>query len=286
MKVIIDDDFDLDKIINCGQCFRPARISADTYRFVTRDHVVLITDESRRGSKDEGSSICLTDEEDHGAEISVSCSSREWEDIWYPYFDLDTNYRDIRKSIPDDDAYLKGAARAGAGIRILRQDRFETLISFIISQRKSIPAIRTSIERLEGLFGKDGFFPEPEQILAATDEQLASCALGYRVPYVRAAAERVAHKDIDLEALDDLSDEELFDELRTFYGVGDKVANCVALFAYHRTGRAPVDTWIARVIKEQYGGREPFSRYKNAAGIMQQYMFYEAQHRSSGAASS
>ena len=212
----------------------------------------------------------------NGNVLSVSCSRREWDRIWHPYFDLDTDYRKIRESIPKNDRFLRSAADLGAGIRILRQDKFEMLISFIISQRKSIPAIRTSIERLVLLYGHEGFFPTPSDMLAATEEELASCGLGYRVPYIRKAVERVAYRDVDLEALDELPDEELFEQLKSFAGVGDKVANCVALFAYHRTGRAPVDTWIARVISEQYGGINPFPRYKDVAGIMQQYMFYAA----------
>ena len=263
-KVTINDDFDLDKIIASGQCFRPKKTGERTYEFVTGDHRVTIKDE--------------TDKKDKGVtSLSVSCPKKEWEDVWHPYFDLDTNYRKIRESIPKSDKYLMGAAEYGKGIRILRQDKFEMLISFIISQRKSIPAIRTSIERLVGLYGHDVFFPNPEDMLKATDEELRSCGLGYRLPYVRKAAERVALHEVDLEALDELSDEELFTRLKSFAGVGDKVANCIALFAYHRTGRAPVDTWIARVINERYAGINPFPRYGNVAGIMQQYLFYNSQ---------
>ncbi len=270
MKITINDDFNLDKIIDSGQCFRPRRIEKGVYRFVTCDHAVEIVDESLLAGRKTGK------HEEDPTELSVSCSESEWNDIWHPYFDLDTNYKKIRESIPKNDKYLQDAAKFGAGIRILLQDKFEMLISFIISQRKSIPAIRTSVERLVDLYGRDGFFPKPEDMLNATEEELKNCGLGYRVPYIRKAVERVAHRDIDLEELDRLPDEELFEELKSFAGVGDKVANCVALFAYHRTGRAPVDTWIARVINEQYAGINPFPKYGNVAGIMQQYMFYSA----------
>ena len=271
MNITIDDDFDLDKIIDSGQCFRPRRIEEGVYRFVIGRHSVDIIDETllSAGGKEKDLN-CAT-------ELSASCSPQEWDEIWHQYFDLDTNYRDIRKIIPKNDTYLFEAAKRGAGIRILRQDKFEMLISFIISQRKSIPAIRTSIEKLVALYGRDGFFPEPSDMLNATEDELTSCGLGYRVPYIRKAVERVALHDIDLGSLGELPDEELFEELKSFAGVGDKVANCVALFAYHRTGRAPVDTWIARVIADRYDGVNPFPRYGNVAGIMQQYMFYYAQ---------
>ena len=269
MKLTIEDDFDLDKIIDSGQCFRPRRISEGAYVFVTGDHRVEIVDETLlSGQKNKKGWDGVT-------ELTVSCTKKEW-DIWHSYFDLDTDYKKIRRSISKDEVFLKRAADAGAGIRILKQDKFEMLISFIISQRKSIPAIRTSVERLVDMYGHDGFFPKPSDMLRATDEELASCGLGYRLPYIRKAVERIALQDTDLNALDDLSDEELFEELKTFAGVGDKVANCVELFAYHRTGRAPVDTWIARIINEKYNGINPFPRYGSVAGIMQQYMFYYA----------
>ncbi len=269
MKITIDDDLDLDKIINSGQCFRPKKTGDRSYTFITGEHTVDITDVTDRPD-----GCC-----DMPSGLEVSCSQKEWDEIWHPYFDLDTDYRKIRNSIPEDDVFLKNAARFGAGIRILRQDKFETLISFIISQRKSIPAIRSCVEKLVGSYGKNGFFPKPDELMRATGDELRSCGLGYRVPYIMKTTETVACGKIDLEAIDGLSDDELFDRLKSFNGVGDKVANCVELFAYHRTGRAPVDTWIARVIRERYNGKDPFPRYKNTAGIMQQYMFYYAQNR-------
>ncbi|MBO4903919.1 MAG: DNA glycosylase [Lachnospiraceae bacterium] len=264
MKITIADDFDLCKIAYSGQCFRVKELDKDTFRFVTKENTVEITDESYKGGRKKPDDETI---------LSVSCAKKEW-DIWHDYFDLDTNYAGIRKSIPREDDFLRRAAESGAGIRILKQDLFEMLISFIISQRKSIPAIKTSIERLVSLYGQDGFFPTPEALKDATSEELASCGLGYRVPYIMSAVRRVYEHEVDLDALGALSDEELVNELKSFAGVGDKVANCVALFGYHRCGLAPIDTWIARVIKEQYCGTNPFPRYGNVAGIMQQYMFY------------
>ncbi len=269
-EIAVNDDLDLDKIIDSGQCFRPHRTGCGTYRFISGSHLVDITDKT----------LVSEDKFKKGWDgvtvLSVSCTKKEWDSYWHRYFDLDRNYRKIRSSIPKEDDFLRSSARAGEGIRILCQDRFEMLISFIISQRKSIPAIRTCIEKIVALYGHEGFFPEPSGMLNATADELSSCGLGYRVSYIQKAVKRVALCEVDLEALDELSDEELFEELKSFAGVGDKVANCVELFAYHRTGRAPVDTWIKKVIEEKYNGHDPFPRYKENAGIMQQYMFYYA----------
>lgn len=267
MIVRIDDDFDLYKIVYSGQCFRPIKTDYG-YRFITKEYLLDIAEAS-------------------DGEYEVSCSKNEWDGIWIPYFDLLTSYKDIRSSISPKDSFLKEAAKEGAGIRILRQDPFEMLISFIISQRKSIPAIKSSVEKLSELYGKELMakdntlvhaFPTPDRLAKATEEELKLCGLGYRVQYVLEASRKVASGALDLEALGKLSDEELFNELKKLYGVGDKVANCISLFGYHRVDRAPVDTWIKKIIESKYNGISPFEGYKSNAGIMQQYMFYAAQH--------
>lgn len=259
MQITITDDFDLYKITYSGQCFRAKQIDDNTFSFVYKNYFVTISDL--------GNNL-----------YDISCNEAVWNEVWYDYFDLGRNYSKIRKSIPEDDSYMIHASEIGKGIRILKQDKFEALISFIISQRKSIPAIKSSVEKLCNLYGKDGFFPSPIDMLNATSEELSSCGLGYRVSYIMDCVCKIALCEVDLESLDKLSDEDLILELKKFNGVGDKVANCVALFAYHRIGNAPIDTWIAKVIAEKYNNQNPFPAYGEVAGIMQQYVFYAAQH--------
>ena len=264
MKIKISDDFNLEKIIYSGQCFRPSYYDG-IGRFTFQNHILYV----------EFLGDCTYD---------FSCSKEEFESIWSSYFDLDRDYASIRKKAKDK--FLKDAASFSQGIRILKQDKFETLISFIISQRKSIPAIRGSVEKLCEMYGEkttvgvDSFyaFPTPEALAKASDSDLASCGLGYRVPYILDASIKVASGEYNLEALDNLSDDELFSALKEIKGVGDKVANCVMLFAYARTSRAPVDTWIQKIMDTYYSGNNPFPQYKDAAGIMQQYAFYYIQH--------
>ena len=266
MHIRIEDDFDLDKIINSGQCFRPCKISEGICRFVTKDSVLYMSSAADKN------------------EYEVSCSEDEWEKIWKDYFDLDTDYECIRSSVPKSDEYMTQCAQAGKGIRILKQDAWEMLISFIISQRKSIPAIRTCIEKLCVKYGTQvktereilNLFPTPKQLTAATKAELMQCGLGYRTDYIMDAADRVCNNMIDLEKIKELDDESLYNELIKIKGVGKKVANCILLFAYHRTGRAPVDVWISRVIDEKYNGNDPFISYGEYAGIMQQYAFYNS----------
>lgn len=259
----IEDDFDLEKIASCGQCFRARAFGDGTYRFITGDKVVYI---KRLEGKD----------------FSVRCSEGSWQRVWRDYFDLGRSYRELREGAGKGNGFVNAAMAAGAGLRVLRQDAWEMLVTFIISQRKSIPAISTAVEALAGKLGKAVVtpfetvhaFPVPEELYRASEEELASCGLGYRTPYVRDAARRVMDGTLDLEALAACGDEELFAELVSVHGVGKKVANCVALFGYGRVSRVPVDVWIDRAIQEDCQGCDPFGDFGGVAGIIQQYVFY------------
>lgn len=263
MKVNIRDDFDLYRIVESGQCFRPRLINEDTYLFIYRDYVLYIKNIFEY-------------------EYEISCSMDEWNNVWVPYFDLNKSYSNIRSNIPKDDIYIRECADCSVGIRILQQDKWEMLISYIISQRKSIPAIRSSIEKLcerfgnsiDTIHGKVYLFPTAKQLVEADRNVLAECGLGYRLDYITEAAKKINNNPMFLENALNLNDQQLFDELVSFKGVGTKVANCVMLFGYHRTGRAPVDVWIQRVIDEHYSGVNPFDSYGDVAGIMQQYVFF------------
>ena len=117
-------------------------------------------------------------------------------------------------------------------------------------------------------------FPTPKELANADIEALNACSLGYRSPYIEASAKAVYRKDIDLNAIDSLDDEELLKALMSLKGVGIKVANCVALFGYHRIAAFPIDVWIKRMIDEHYDGEFPLELYKGYAGVIQQYIFY------------
>lgn len=267
MLVSIEDDFDLEKICNSGQCFRYEKVNG-FYRFVTGNKVLYIKHYAQET-------------------YDVSCSQFEWDIIWVPYFDLNRKYSTLR-SMCKQDSFLYQATESGIGIRILRQDAWEMLITFIISQRKTIPAIKKSVEALCRLFGtktktkyEDFYlFPTVFQMKDADDNQLSECGLGYRVEYIKSAISLVLNGAVDLHKFSTLNNSDLLCGLKQIKGVGDKVANCVMLFAYGRLACVPVDTWIKKVIDEKYNGIEPFSSYGDAAGVIQQYVFhYIQQHK-------
>ena len=220
---------------------------------------------------------------------AFSCSEKEFKKIWEPYFHLDFDYQAAVDSIDEDDEYLRAAADFSRGIRILRQDSWETLISFIISQRRSIPSIMTSVERLCEFTGieakmpkslgkpfvkpsKEVFysFPCRNEMSSMSLEDIAGLGVGYRADYIRSAVDF----DPDLKAWEEYSNEELYDALLSLRGVGKKVADCVMLFAFARFARFPVDVWMQRIQDKYYGGSFDISGYPDTAGIMQQFMFF------------
>lgn len=259
------EDMDLKKIAESGQNFRVKMVGGEAYRFVYKSFALFISKKAP----------CI---------FNVSCSPKEWEEVWIPYFDLESSY----KLNPEDfeNLYLKKAINAGKGIRILRQDPWECLISFIISQRKNIPAIRLCVEKMSEERGEiiqtpQGIvksFPNPEALL--TD--LSEFRLGYREEYVGKAAEKVATGKLDLVSLENFSDLDLKSELKKVKGVGEKVANCISLFGYHRLACAPVDVWIERTINEWFGGVNPFDKMEQKAGILQQCLYFYARSFNSG----
>ncbi len=206
---------------------------------------------------------------------------KEDDAFWKDYFDIETSYESFIDAIDPEDTYLTSAAEYGKGIRILRQDPWEMLITFIISQRRSIPSIKTCVEALCSRWGRklEGglyAFPSAEELASASMDELACCSLGYRTEYVYLAARGVSSGEIDLAAMQEMPDPQLLDALMALRGVGPKVANCVSLFGFYRIGAFPIDVWIDRVLREHYPQGFPMDRYKGFAGVMQQYMFFAA----------
>ena len=264
MMIIQNLDFNIRKIAESGQCFRLKPTQAGGYVLVAFGKVLRLADTP------EG--------------VALDCSQAEFDAVWRDYFDIASDYAAIRAEADPEDAFLQRACDYGAGIRMLRQEPWEMLVSFIISQRKNIPAIQYCIEALCSRYGEpiesagERFFAFPSaQKLAALDEShFLACSLGYRAKYVLAAARMVASGTLNLSAIASCSDEALYAALLAVPGVGEKVANCVMLFGYHRLARFPRDVWINRIEEREYGGAFPTERYPDTAGALQQYIFYYA----------
>lgn len=234
--------------------------------------------------------------------------SRE-KDFWHEYFDLGRDYGKIKDELSKDDEIMKAATAYGSGIRLLRQDPWETVISFIISQNSNIPRIKSCIEKLCSLYGdfvcewcgKRWYdFPKASTLAALTPEDLAACKLGYRDKYVAAAAQKIMKDGVQvLAAAEEKSrsdghvlaaegkskSDEALKYLRGFLGVGPKVAECINLFGLKHYDSFPLDVWMKRIMSRLYGfdendvrsmknyARKHFGKY---SGFAQQYLFYYA----------
>ena len=253
-------DFNLRTIANSGQCFRINEIEENVFDVITTDKFLRVYKL--------GNDI-----------YDFRCSKTDF--IFYKnYFDLNTNYNKYKKICLSSDKFLKTCIEKSAGLRVLRQDKFETIISFIISQRKSVKAIKTSIERLcklagdkhKNIYSTYYTFPTAKQILKLSKGELRSCGLGYRQDYIVNFCKAYINGEYNLDKLDKLNNDDLLQKLMTIKGVGIKVASCIALFAYHRIDICPRDVWINRVIDHKYNGKLPLS-YEKYAGIIQQYWY-------------
>lgn len=278
--VVLDNlsHFNVTQILESGQVFAFDKIIEHSYILNAKQKLIKLTQQP------ESSSVIL-----YNTNIS------EVDEIWEHYFDIQTDYSYIAHTLSEKDSYMARAVAFGKGIRILRQDPWEMLISFIISQNKAIPHIKQCIYNLSQKYGKPiepicneekcyYTFPTAEELVQATEEDLRMCKVGFRAPYIMDACQKVANDDVNLNDLMIMPTDEARQKLMTIKGVGPKIADCILLFAYGRSSVFPIDVWIKRVIEGLYfEGREmkleqiqTFAKeyFGDLAGYAQQYLFY------------
>ena len=270
--------FEPKHIFECGQCFRWNEQKDGSYTGVFRNNVINV---KKQAEKIFFKGICK-------GNIKDECKK---------YFDLDTNYDNIKSRLSNVDDYLKTSIKYGEGIRILNQDLWETLISFIISANNNIPRIKGIIERISKSYGKKIVwnnneyytFPTPQELSKASVEDLRKLGLGFRDVRVYKTTKIINENPDKLKKLADEKDvNKLKEELLQFPGVGPKVADCIMLFStLKRLEVFPIDVWVRRVMNELYIKNEDEAKinkkgieqlaktkYGNLAGIAQQYLFY------------
>lgn len=265
--------FSVSQIFDCGQCFRFSSVKTDdgsrAYGGVAHGKYV----ELRQTAPDE---------------VRIyGINMEEYESYWKKFFALDTDYEKLRDDIANrfgSDSTLMKAMNFGSGIRILRQDTWETLCSFILSQNNNIPRICALVQRLSKTYGKPidtpygemYSFPEPQALNLAGEKGIFACHTGFRAKYLADAAAKVLTAEINLSRDNGMTTEELIDHLSKIYGVGRKVASCTALFGYGRMDAFPVDVWMKRVLADCYDDEFDPAVFGEYAGIAQQYLFYYA----------
>ncbi len=254
------EGFDLKDTLLCGQCFRFSENADGSFSGVAKDKAITV-------KKSEGVLSFYTDED-------------TFNEFWRGYFDLDLDYNNIKKELSSLHPMLKEAADFAPGIRILRQDPFEALVSFIISQNNNIKRISGIVDRLCALCGEEiaegvYAFPEVSKLSELTAEDLAPIRAGFRARYIEDAVKKVASGEVDLDGLKNFSYDDAKDELMKITGVGVKVADCVLLYGFHKLEGFPLDVWMKRAMSVLFDGIDgrSFGKY---AGIAQQYIFHYA----------
>ncbi|NLY42649.1 MAG: DNA-3-methyladenine glycosylase 2 family protein [Clostridiaceae bacterium] len=272
-------DFDPVHIFECGQCFRWEREPDGSYTGVAHGRVINI--------KKEKDDILIR-----------NTNLDDFENLWQTYFDMDRDYGKIKQQL-EKDHVLKEAIQFGWGIRILNQDPWECLISFILSSNNIIPRIKKIIRLLCEKYGQPIMFndkvyysfPAPGDLYNLSPEDLAFCRSGYRCKYVIDAVRKVWEGEVDLERIRGLETSEARKQLMKIQGVGPKVADCILLFSMQKHDVFPTDVWVRRVIGHFFLGGNPsvkdvqeFSREKfnNLSGFAQQYLFYYAREKKIG----
>ncbi|MDR2610645.1 MAG: 8-oxoguanine DNA glycosylase [Clostridiales Family XIII bacterium] len=276
-------DFGLDDIFDCGQCFRWNKETDGSWSGIVEGAFANISFRPVRG-EDTGTVIIWSN--------LYAADPERREKYWSNYLDLDRDYSAIKRILGTEDVVMQKAIKASPGIRILNQNKWETLISFIISQNNNIPRIKNCIEslcrayghRIGKLKGSSIFsFPAIEDIIALEENDLDVCRLGYRARYITETAKQVARDGgAFLENAENVPTAEIAAYLEGLTGVGAKVANCIMLFSMKKTEVFPIDVWMRRVMSRFYGmGEDNISaiadyaerNFGNYGGIAQQYLF-------------
>ena len=278
------DSFDLEHIFECGQCFRWEKQIDQSYIGVIKNGVLNV--------KKQDNDIYFKG--------YLNCDIK---DFVNEYFDLDFDYKKAKSKLSNIDNNLKEATKYGSGIRILRQDLWEMIISYIISSNNNIPRIKKIINAISKEYGTKitwedhdyYLFPTIEELSKASQEDIRLLGAGFRDKYIYKTTKIIASNQIDLKKLNKLSTNDARNLLKECQGIGDKVADCILLFGMHRFDVYPVDVWVRRVTNELYIHNSDenkvkkediikfaFDKFGDLAGLAQQYLFYYRRENNKG----
>jgi len=272
-------DFNLNHIFDCGQAFRFNQTGQNTYTGVAFGQALTI-------------SQC--DDE----VILYDTTYENFVNLWYEFFDFDNDYSKIKSTLATDE-FMSEATKHGYGIRILGQDLWETIISFIISASNNVPRIKGIVERLCQAFGNEVeymgnvyyTFPSADKLAALNLEDLSVIRAGFRDKYILDAAKKICDGTISLEAIKAMSTSDAKNALMSINGIGNKVSDCILLFGLNRQDSFPVDVWIKRIMEYCYFTEEqPINvisdyakeKFGNLGGYAQQYLFFWARENKIG----
>lgn len=268
LVIKVKNNFDLRSTITCGQIFRYFE-DENGFTVILKDRVIKLT-------------------EDNDQILVESNKEENLKEVVYDYFDLDRDYELIEKNILKKDKNLKEALAFSRGLKMIHQDPFETLMSYIISQNNRVPSIANALNLISYNYGekvtfknKDYYlFPEFDKLKNLSEEDFRKCKVGFRDKYICGILKSINEKDLDLDSIYNMDSEKSLNYLMSFKGIGNKVASCILLFAYQKFDVYPIDTWVKKFMKEDYNieGEKnikefTLNTYNEYSGLAIQYMF-------------
>jgi N-glycosylase/DNA lyase len=274
-------DFYAKHILECGQCFRWKLEEDGSYTIVAKNRILNV--------KNDGDKV-----------IFDNTNLKEFEEIWIKYFDLERDYGVIKSKLKEFDKYLDESTDFGWGIRLLQQDAWEMIISFIISSNNRIPMIQKAIKNLSEKFGqyigeykgeKYYSFPDIKSIVEAPIEEVRECRTGFRDKYIKQTSKDLSELEKDIFEYENFTTDECKEILLNFSGVGPKVCDCILLFGMQKYDTFPVDVWVKRVMEEFYVEENmslpkirkfAIDKFGDLSGFAQQYLFYYAREKGIG----
>lgn len=275
-NIIMTDfqNFHIGQILECGQCFRFEKLEDMYYTLVAFGKVLYVQQTA------------------NSVEFSYNgytLDAAEFESIWLPYFDLQRDYGAIISKITSNDSVMRSAVNFAPGIRILQQEPWEMLISFIVSANNRIPQIKQVVKNISAQYGtqidaQNHTFPDATTLSKVTASDLRALKTGFRDKYIVDAAQKTVSGALDMNRNTGMPTEDLRKSLLSVAGVGEKVAHCILLFGYGRMDTFPVDTWVRKVMQQYYFDGSAASpaqihslaqeRFGELSGFAQQYLFH------------
>ncbi len=264
----IKNDFNIKNTVTCGQIFR--------YEELENGYIVILTDRVIKLTYDGDFIIVESNKEENLKEII------------YDYFDLNRDYLKIEEEILKKDDKLKDALMFSRGLKMIHQEPFETIISYIISQNNRVPSIAKSLNMIAEKYGEKiefdnkeyYLFPNFDKLKDVSIEDYRTCKVGFRDKYLYDIVQNINNGNLDLNNIYNMNSEESLNYLMGFKGIGNKVASCILLFAYQKFDVYPIDTWVKKFMFEDYNieGEKnikefTFNTYKDYSGLAIQYMF-------------
>lgn len=275
IKIKTKHPFKLDDTVTCGQIFRFFKQPDKSYDIILKDRVINVF-------KD-GDYLCVSSNKEDDLQKVVT-----------DYFDLDNDYEKMATFLVKADDKLAAAAAFSTGLTMIKQDSFETIMSYIISANNSVPSIAAALNNIARKYGKkvvfNGreyyLFPSYEDLKDVSAEEFRSCKVGFRDKYLKAMVDRLNNHEVDLNEFYGMETDKALGKLMENQGIGPKVASCILLFAYQKYDVFPVDTWVKKIMKEDYGleGEKKIRQfaaktYGKYSGIAIQYLFNYSRNR-------